>query len=64
MVEIFYFSFYKWKKMTSIEEIKVGIQKRVLERETAVKKMLAEIEKKRAEIKKGIEKYKEKFSEK
>ena len=50
--------------MTPIEEIKVGIQKRVLEREIAVKKMLAEIEKKRAEIKKGIEKYKEKFSEK
>jgi len=50
--------------MTSIEKIKVGIQKKVLEREIAVKKMLAEIEKKRAEIKKGIEKYKEKFSKK
>ncbi|MDI6639435.1 MAG: hypothetical protein QMD78_01290 [Methanocellales archaeon] len=49
--------------MSSIEEFRVKIQEKSIEREIAVKKMLAEIEKKRVEIKKGIEKYKEKLSE-
>lgn len=44
--------------MTSIEEIRAGILEKSIEREMAIKKIWADIQKKREEMKKGIKKMK------
>ncbi|MCG2826876.1 MAG: hypothetical protein L6265_09825 [Thermoplasmatales archaeon] len=47
--------------MTTIEEIMAGIQEKAIERATAVKRILEDIEKKRKEMEEGKRKYRAKF---